>query len=321
MLLDEFKTLGAFPFLSDTMGILASYGINFYIVVQALNQIVDLYGQQHTFMDNCKTVMVYAPGKIEDAKTFTDMIGKESVVNENLSISGSRYSVSLNNLNASNQEIARDLMNPDELMKLPPTEALILNQGMPAYIAKKCVYYEDKRFKKNAYSFQVLECNRIFGLPIKPDTAAKLKKTALAKFIATTERELTTGFKAPANRKELEHEFAGLPSQIEKRKKQLQENDAIEQANAATFPREADFDPLAYLEAYGEPEDIFPATCQIDSAIQAGQPGRQTSENHGLRETGEDREDDREQAPTIYEAMAISASFFDESEGNPDHAA
>jgi type IV secretion system protein VirD4 len=131
-LLDEFKTLGAFPFLSDTMGILRSYGITFYIVVQALNQIVDLYGPHHTFLDNCRTVMVYAPGKIEDAKTFSEMIGKESVTNENLSVSGSRYSVSLNNLNASSQEVARDLMNPDELMKLPPTEALILNQGMPA---------------------------------------------------------------------------------------------------------------------------------------------------------------------------------------------
>jgi type IV secretion system protein VirD4 len=144
--------LGAFPFLSKTLGILAGYGINFYILVQALNQIVDLYGQHHTFLDNCKTVCVYAPGKIEDAKAFTEIIGKESVVKEYLPTSGSRYAVALNNLNASSQEVARDLMNPDELMKLPPTEALILNQGMPPYIAKKVVYYQDKRFRDKAYS-------------------------------------------------------------------------------------------------------------------------------------------------------------------------
>ena len=174
-LIDEFPVLGQFPFLSKTMGILAGYGINFYIVVQGLNQIVDIYGQNHTFLDNCKTVMVFAPGKIEDAEAFTKMIGQESVMKDSLSVSGSRYGVSLNNLNASSQETARDLMKPDELIKLPPNEAVIFNQGMPAYIAKKIVYYEDSRFKNKAYS-------------------------------------KTTGFPPPASRKELEKEIAALPS-------------------------------------------------------------------------------------------------------------
>jgi type IV secretory pathway TraG/TraD family ATPase VirD4 len=82
--------------------------------------------------------------------------------------------VAFNNLNASSQEVARELMNPDELMKLPPTEALILNQGMPAYIAKKVVYYQDKRFRDKAYSHKWVKCCvRIGFLPvpfIKADT-------------------------------------------------------------------------------------------------------------------------------------------------------
>jgi type IV secretion system protein VirD4 len=189
ILLDEFPVLGAFPFLSKTLGILAGYGITFYIVVQAINQIVDLYGQHHTFFDNCKTVCVYAPGKIEDAKIFSEMIGKESVVKESLSASGSRYATSLNNLNASSQEVARELMNPDELMKLPPDEALIFNQGMPAYIAKKIVYYHDQRFCNNAYSRREVP-------------AGSRKKI------------ITTGFAPPATRRELELEIAGLPSNL-----------------------------------------------------------------------------------------------------------
>jgi type IV secretory pathway TraG/TraD family ATPase VirD4 len=202
-LLDEFPVLGAFPFLSKTLGILAGYGITFYIVVQALNQIVDLYGQHHTFLDNCKTVCLYAPGKIEDAKVFTEIIGKESVVKESLSTSGSRYAVALNNLNASSQEVARDLMNPDELMKLPPTEALIINQGAPPYIAKKVVYYQDKRFRDKAYSRQRIQRHaRIGFLPLP--------------FIKT-DTELVTGFPPPATRVELELEIAGLPSAERKR--------------------------------------------------------------------------------------------------------
>jgi hypothetical protein len=203
-LLDEFPVLGAFPFLSKTLGILAGYGITFYIVVQAINQIIDLYGQHHTFLDNCKTVCVYAPGKIEDAKNFTEMIGKESVVKESLSASGSRYAVAFNNLNASNQEVARDLMNPDELMKLPPDEALILNQGMPAYIAKKVVYYEDERFRNNAYSRREVKVHKKFLFIPIPFCYRKEKKT------------VTTGFAPPATRKELELEIAGLPSNMKK---------------------------------------------------------------------------------------------------------
>jgi type IV secretion system protein VirD4 len=247
-LLDEFPVLGAFPFLSKTLGILAGYGITFYIVVQALNQIVDLYGQHHTFLDNCKTVVVYAPGKVEDAKVFTEIIGKESVVKESLSTSGSRYAVALNNLNASSQEVARDLMNPDELMKLPPTEALIMNQGMPPYIAKKVVYYQDKRFRDKAWSRQRMRrYARIGFIPIP--------------FIKT-DRELVTGFPPPAIRAELEQEVSGLPSaqrghktaetvkKAEPRHIEKPEPDGID-------PDEWDksFNPCDYIESYESIED------------------------------------------------------------------
>lgn len=214
-LIDEFPILGAFPFLQKTMGILAGYGINFYIVVQGLNQIIDIYGQNHTFLDNCKTVMVFAPGKIEDARVFTEMIGKESVTKESLSTSGSRYAVALNNLNASSQEVARDLMNPDELIKLPPNEALILNQGMPAYIAKKICYYEDSRFKDKAYS-------------------TKTK----------------TGFPPPASRAELEKEISGLPSFIQKQNIPKTTGTA---SQIAVTEKEA-FNPVDFLMSYQNDE-------------------------------------------------------------------
>jgi type IV secretion system protein VirD4 len=248
-LLDEFPVLGAFPFLSKTLGILAGYGITFYIVVQALNQIVDLYGQHHTFLDNCKTVCVYAPGKIEDAKIFTEMIGKESVVKESLSASGSRYAVAFNNLNASSQEVARDLMNPDELMKLPPTEALILNQGMPAYIAKKVVYYMDKRFKDKAWSLQ---------------TVKRLKRLGFIPLPFITEwAEKTTGFMPPSTRKELELELAGLPSALLKAAERpipplRPKAAAAPQTDPAGEEKPSEFNPIDYLESYDSLKGFTP---------------------------------------------------------------
>ncbi len=69
-MLDEFPVLGSLPFLSKTMGILRGYGINFFIVVQMLSQIYDLYGQHQAFTDNCECIAVSAPGNIDDATKF-----------------------------------------------------------------------------------------------------------------------------------------------------------------------------------------------------------------------------------------------------------
>jgi type IV secretion system protein VirD4 len=217
-LLDEFPTLGAFPFLSKTMGILAGYGITFFIVVQALNQIIDLYGQNHTFLDNCKTVVVYAPGKVEDAKMFSEMIGKRSVVKESVSTSGSRYATALNNINESSQEVAVELINPDELMKLPPSEALALNQGMPPYIAKKVVYYMDARFKDKAYSTRSVKRFARVPLPLKAGGRALSIPNPFAPRESAAVR---SGFAPPSTRKELlagvQDPKQGLPSQRERR--------------------------------------------------------------------------------------------------------
>ncbi len=149
--LDEFPVLGYFPFIAKVMGILAGYGVTFLIVCQGLNQLIDLYQQNHPFLDHCKNIVIFQPAKIEDAEMFSKMVGKESVVHDSVSNSGRKFSITLDNLNVSSQEIARDLINPDELMKLPYNECLIMNQGMPPYIAKKCVYYDDERFKDKAF--------------------------------------------------------------------------------------------------------------------------------------------------------------------------
>jgi hypothetical protein len=273
-LLDEFPVLGHFPFFSKTMGILAGYGITFYIVVQALNQIIDIYGQNHTFLDNCKTVMVYAPGKIEDAKMFTEMIGKESVVKESISTSGTRYAASLNNINESSQEVARELMNPDELMKLPPTEALILNQGMPPYLAKKVVYYMDKRFKDNAYSVRKLrKAPRIPLLTLKmgkKDLFISLPNPVAPKVTVTRQ----TGFAPPATRSALLAGIRdprwGLPSQ---KQKPLRVGGEAAQTRAGTVrmqPRTGTAQKTAPMRGSDKPDNAaHPSAIRPEPAAQA----------------------------------------------------
>lgn len=294
-LLDEFPVLGNFPFLVKCMGILAGYSINFYIVCQGLNQLIDIYGQNQPFLTHCKTQVVYAPGKVEDAKVFTDAIGKESVIKESLSTSGSRYAVALNNLNASSQEIARDLMNPDELMKLPRNECLIINQNDPPYIAKKCVYYNDPRFKYFAYSLReekdfirykffskVLfeiplpfsKKNFAFKVPVFQRTIYKSgKKNPKGEdiwlyrysenlhkgfFVPFTKKKrlMQTGFEPPSLRSDLEEELKGLPSNSSGL--QVERKTGTEKSKAKTLEEmneDGNFNILDYLQKFADIEE------------------------------------------------------------------
>ena len=152
ILLDEFDKLGKFNELQESMGILAGYGIHFLLIVQSPNQLIDIYGRNHQFFAHCKNILLFAPGEIESGKTCSEMIGKESIWKSNTSTSGTRFSVGLDNLNISGGEQERNLINPDEVMKLPPDQLIILTQGKPPYIAKKCVYYEQSPFKERQFN-------------------------------------------------------------------------------------------------------------------------------------------------------------------------
>ena len=133
-----------------------------------MNQIIDVYGENHPFLDHCKTIILYAPGSLKDARTFSESIGNRSVLLDNISASGNKFQVGFNNISRSSQETSTSLINPDELMKLEFSRAIIMNQGMPPYKGKKVVYYEDPRFKTKAFmpvpDFKVI-MNQIKGLP------------------------------------------------------------------------------------------------------------------------------------------------------------
>jgi type IV secretion system protein VirD4 len=146
ILLDEFPVLGCFPYIEQVMGVLRGYGINFLIVCQSLSQLVKIYGEHHAFLDHCVVKTIFQPGKIEDAEKFSREIGKQTVSQENISRSGKRFGVSMSNVNISDNVTGNNLINADELMKLDANECVIMAHGMPPYIGKKVVYYQDGRF-------------------------------------------------------------------------------------------------------------------------------------------------------------------------------
>ena len=146
-LIDEFPTLGTFSALETMMGILAGYGITFYLICQSPSQIFRLYGEHSAIFDHCKFILSYAMSDLRGAEMFSKMTGIESVSFSTVSNSGSRFDAGMNQLNISEQTQQRNLMNPDEIQHLPANQLVIFPQGSPAIIAKKNVYYSDPRYR------------------------------------------------------------------------------------------------------------------------------------------------------------------------------
>lgn len=189
-LLDEFPVLGYFPDIALNAGILAGYGVTFFIVSQSLNQIVDVYGENHPFMDHCKTIILFAPGNIKDARSFSETIGNRSVLLDNISASGNKFQAGYSNISRSSQETSTSLISPDELMKLEFNRVIVFNQGMAPYKGKKVVYYEDPRFKNKAF-LPLPEMSEVFyrikKLPSNNSCYEKLKKLKAQQAIQSIE--------------------------------------------------------------------------------------------------------------------------------------
>jgi type IV secretion system protein VirD4 len=148
-ILDEFDKLGRMDELEMNMGIHNGFGIHYFLIFQSLNQLTKIYTKDHAFLAHCRNSVFYAPGagEYESAEMISKICGRESVSKANISYSGNRGALGFNGSNLSSQDQERNLINADELLKLPLDRFILICQGMPPYIGKKNVYYEDPVFK------------------------------------------------------------------------------------------------------------------------------------------------------------------------------
>jgi len=157
LLLDEFTSLGKLPIMEKALAYIAGYGGKVYLIVQDITQLNGVYGKDNALMANCHVRIAYAPNTIETAKTLSDMTGKTTVVEEKVSLSGSRTG-HLKNASVNVSETARPLLTPDECMRLPgpekdnqgrvtkPGDMLIFTAGQPTIYGRQILYFFDPVF-------------------------------------------------------------------------------------------------------------------------------------------------------------------------------
>lgn len=161
LLLDEFTSLGKLPIMEKALAYIAGYGGKVYIIVQDITQLNAVYGKDNALMANCHVRIAYAPNTIETAKTLSDMTGKTTVVEEKVSLSGSRTG-HMKNASVNVTETARPLLTPDECMRLPgpekdsqgkvikPGDMLIFAAGQSPIYGRQILYFFDPVFSARA---------------------------------------------------------------------------------------------------------------------------------------------------------------------------
>jgi type IV secretion system protein VirD4 len=146
-LLDEFPSLGRLDFFQTQLAYLAGYGIKAFLIAQSLNQLEGVYGQHNSILDNCHVRMTYTALDDRTAKRISELVGTATHVKKQRSFSGARF---FRNVSESEQEHGRPLLTPDEILRLPYEDALLLVGGVAPYRGRKLMYYLDSRFRDRA---------------------------------------------------------------------------------------------------------------------------------------------------------------------------
>lgn len=164
-LFDEFPALGKLEILQESLAFLAGYGIKCYLIAQDINQIRSReigYGPDESITSNCHVQNAFQPTRIETAQHLAQLTGPTTVVKEQITESGKRFALVMGQVSRTYQEVQRNLLTPDEVMRMQgpvkdangritkPGDMLLYVAGYPAVYARQPLYFQDPVFSARA---------------------------------------------------------------------------------------------------------------------------------------------------------------------------
>ncbi|WP_315452495.1 type IV secretory system conjugative DNA transfer family protein [uncultured Selenomonas sp.] len=144
LMLDEFPQLGKLESIEKTLAICAGYGVKICIVAQSMGQLNKIYTKDNAIPGNCH-VQIYFTPTLEDgggtAKTLSDTLGDQTIHSYSKSSNGKMFEGS-----TSTSQMARKLMTPDEVRRMPADRELVFVAGFRPIYGKKLFYFKQKFF-------------------------------------------------------------------------------------------------------------------------------------------------------------------------------
>jgi type IV secretion system protein VirD4 len=145
-LIDEFPTLGALEFFEKQLAFFAGYGIKCALITQSFSQLYKHYSQNTSIPDNCKYKIFLGADSPTEAKLISEFLGQETLMKKSTTRSGQISKFIMSNKSESASEVGRSLLTPDEVLRFPFNEVLLLTGGGYPYRGAKIMYFLDKRF-------------------------------------------------------------------------------------------------------------------------------------------------------------------------------
>ena len=142
-MIDEFPMLGQMESLAKGLALLAGYKIRIVLITQGLGQLKEIYGPagQESILQNCALQVFFASNDDTTTNYVSARLGTKTVPTKSRSQSQDWTSAS-----TSTSYIARPLLSPDDVRRLPPKKAILFKEGARPVLAEKIRYYSDKRF-------------------------------------------------------------------------------------------------------------------------------------------------------------------------------
>lgn len=141
--LDEFAQLGRMPAIEDGISLVRGYGASFWVFVQDLSQLKAVYPKWQTFLANAAK-QFFATADFDTAKYVSDMLGQRTETYDTTSHSTGKDLTGTTS--TSQNKSSRNLLNPDEVMKLRDKN-LIFISGENPYKLEKISYLSDKAYE------------------------------------------------------------------------------------------------------------------------------------------------------------------------------
>jgi type IV secretion system protein VirD4 len=148
-LLDEFAALGRMQPIERAMGLMAGYGLQLWPILQDIHQLRSLYGTSAgTFLSNAGVLQAFGINDYDTADMLSKTMGRKTIAYETSGQSEKDVMVKdpERSLSKTQHLAARNLMDPNEIMKLARDNLLLMRVGENPLIVRKLRYYSDKEF-------------------------------------------------------------------------------------------------------------------------------------------------------------------------------
>jgi len=131
-LLDEFGQLGHMAVFEDGISLVAGYGAALWFFIQDLSQLKGVYKKWQTFLAN-STRQFFGCTDFDTAKYISDSLGS--------------FTELVDTGAETDSFVSRKLLNPDEVMKLPPERPIVFMQGESPFQLDRLAYFKEPEYK------------------------------------------------------------------------------------------------------------------------------------------------------------------------------